>query len=272
MSQLPAMPTCAAIRQSLPIRTLCPTCTRLSSLVRSPIRVSSSAPRSIVQFAPISTSAPITQPPTCGTLYAPSGPGTYPKPSVPMRAPACTRTRSPSSTPWRMETAWPSRQSTPRRAPRPMSVPGPTHVPRPIRAPCSTTTPGPSDTASSIRAPSSIRADGWIPGGGAGSGWKSRTILAKERWGSSTFRTLNRTPRGSKLRGVNTAPARVPWTASRIAARAKNARSPGPATSSEATPLNRRSGSPSTSAPTRRARSETVYAGIRGTGPDSPRH
>ncbi len=51
------------IRQSRPIRTLCATCTRLSIFVPAPITVSSMLPRSIVVFAPISTSSSHEAPP-----------------------------------------------------------------------------------------------------------------------------------------------------------------------------------------------------------------
>jgi hypothetical protein len=45
-------------------------CTRLSIFTWSPISVAPIDPRSIVVFAPISTSAPTTQSPTCGTFRA----------------------------------------------------------------------------------------------------------------------------------------------------------------------------------------------------------
>src|SRR5580698_7595094 len=53
----PEIPVCAAMITFFPIRQLCPICTRLSIFVPRPIRVSPSAPRSIVVFAPISTSS-----------------------------------------------------------------------------------------------------------------------------------------------------------------------------------------------------------------------
>ena len=49
-----------------PIATPCATCTRLSIFVPAPIRVSPIAGRSIVEFAPISTSSSITTSPCCG--------------------------------------------------------------------------------------------------------------------------------------------------------------------------------------------------------------
>ena len=48
------------------MRTLCAICTRLSIFVPAPITVSSMLPRSIVVFAPISTSSSMMQRPTCG--------------------------------------------------------------------------------------------------------------------------------------------------------------------------------------------------------------
>ena len=65
---LPAMPTCAATIESAPMVTEWPTCTRLSSLVRGPMRVSPRAARSMAVSAPISTSSSITTMPTCGIL------------------------------------------------------------------------------------------------------------------------------------------------------------------------------------------------------------
>ena len=50
------------------MRTLCAICTRLSIFVPAPITVSSMLPRSIVVFAPISTSSSTMQRPTCGIL------------------------------------------------------------------------------------------------------------------------------------------------------------------------------------------------------------
>ncbi len=55
----PEMPVCAAITVFSPMRTLCATCTRLSSFEPAWISVRSSEPRSIVVFAPISTSSPM---------------------------------------------------------------------------------------------------------------------------------------------------------------------------------------------------------------------
>jgi hypothetical protein len=53
------------------IRVLCPICTWLSILTPSSITVLPIAPRSIVEFAPISTSLPMTTAPSCGTLTYP---------------------------------------------------------------------------------------------------------------------------------------------------------------------------------------------------------
>ena len=53
--QLPEMPVCAAMTVFAPIAQLWPMCTRLSNFVPGPMTVSSSAPRSMVQLAPIST-------------------------------------------------------------------------------------------------------------------------------------------------------------------------------------------------------------------------
>ena len=54
--------------------TPCAICTRLSIFVPAPIRVSPTAGRSIVEFAPISTSSSMTTPPICGIFWCvPSG-------------------------------------------------------------------------------------------------------------------------------------------------------------------------------------------------------
>jgi len=65
---LPATPTPAMSRQRSPIRTLCPTCTRLSILVPSPTTVRLNRARSKVLLAPISTSSPMMTVPTCGSF------------------------------------------------------------------------------------------------------------------------------------------------------------------------------------------------------------
>ena len=72
------------------------------------MRVSPTAGRSIVVFAPISTSSSTTTPPACGILWCvPSGVRAKPKPSLPMTAPSCTTTRLPRVTRSRTETrAW----------------------------------------------------------------------------------------------------------------------------------------------------------------------
>src|ERR1700722_12578599 len=68
ITMLPESPVCAAITTSSPIWQLWPMWTRLSIFVPRPIRVSSSAPRSIVVLAPISTSSSITSFPTWGNF------------------------------------------------------------------------------------------------------------------------------------------------------------------------------------------------------------
>jgi hypothetical protein len=93
---LPEIPTCAAMMLPAPIRTLWPIWTRLSIFVWSPISVVPMEPRSIVTFAPISTSAPITQWPTCGIFRGTPPTAAYPKPSTPMRVPEWITVRSPT--------------------------------------------------------------------------------------------------------------------------------------------------------------------------------
>jgi hypothetical protein len=53
----------------------------------------------MVQFAPISTSSPITTVPHCGTFSQPSAVGSKPNPSEPITLPAWITLRRPSSTP-----------------------------------------------------------------------------------------------------------------------------------------------------------------------------
>src|SRR5579864_608734 len=64
------IPACApAITPSSNVQwSAIPTCPRLSSFTPSPMRVSSSEPRSMVAFAPISTSSPIWTMPACGNF------------------------------------------------------------------------------------------------------------------------------------------------------------------------------------------------------------
>ena len=80
------------------MRQLCAIMMRLSSFTPSSITVSSSAPRSMVVFAPISTSSPTITLPICGTLTQAPFSGANPKPSPPMTAPGCTMQRAPSVT------------------------------------------------------------------------------------------------------------------------------------------------------------------------------
>ena len=68
MSELPATPTQPAIAVCAPMRQLWPIWIWLSSFTPSSMTVSSRVPRSIVVFAPISTSSPIVTPPICGIL------------------------------------------------------------------------------------------------------------------------------------------------------------------------------------------------------------
>src|SRR3984885_9253871 len=84
ITMLPESPVCAAITTFCPILQLWPMCTRLSIFVPRPMRVSSSAPRSIVVLAPISTSSSITNLPTWGNFsYRPLLVSrTYPNPSL----------------------------------------------------------------------------------------------------------------------------------------------------------------------------------------------
>ena len=85
------------------------------------MRVSPTAGRSIVVFAPISTSSSITTPPTCGILWCvPSAWWAKPNPSLPMTAPSWMTTRLPTVTRSRSDTrAWIT-QSSPMTAPSPM--------------------------------------------------------------------------------------------------------------------------------------------------------
>src|SRR5262249_59235192 len=65
----PARPTCAHSMEFSPVLQLWPTCTRLSSFVLWPIRVSPRLARSMQELAWISTSSSITTLPDCGILY-----------------------------------------------------------------------------------------------------------------------------------------------------------------------------------------------------------
>ena len=82
-----------------PMTQLCATWMRLSSFTPSSMTVSSSAPRSIVVLAPISTSSPMRTPPTCGIFTHAPASRAMPKPSAPMTTPECTMQRAPSLQP-----------------------------------------------------------------------------------------------------------------------------------------------------------------------------
>ena len=81
------MPVCEAIRQWRPTETLCAICTRLSIFVPSPMTVSRVEPRSIVVFAPISTSSWTMTRRACGIFWCPFGEGGSRTRHWPMRAP-----------------------------------------------------------------------------------------------------------------------------------------------------------------------------------------
>jgi hypothetical protein len=94
---LPEIPTCATMMQWRPTITLCPICTRLSILLPSPMRVLSVVARSMVVFAPTSTSLPMITFPTCGTLWYEPSSNANPNPSAPMIAPEWRMQRSPTT-------------------------------------------------------------------------------------------------------------------------------------------------------------------------------
>src|SRR5690606_34570285 len=151
---LPEIPTWEIRITCRPIRSLCPTCTRLSILVPSPIIVLPIEPRSIVVLHPISTSLPRTHPPTCGRRRWPPSSQTNPNPSFPTLAPLCMTQRSPTTTP-AYSVAWEwITQSRPTRVPAPTTECAPTCVPSPrctpdsITAQASILTPGPISASS----------------------------------------------------------------------------------------------------------------------------
>src|SRR3984957_4094313 len=121
---LPEIPTCPARMQPRPSTTLCPICTRLSIIVPGPITVSCPEPRSIVVFAPISTSSPTITRPSRGTLIGPLGAGAKPNPACPIRTPGCSTTRAPMRQ-WLRVTLAPTRQSSPSSTPASITVFGP---------------------------------------------------------------------------------------------------------------------------------------------------
>ena len=131
---LPATPDIAAMIVCAPMRTLCAICTRLSSFTPSSMTVSSIAPRSIVVFAPISTSSPITTLPTCGIFCHVPRSGAKPKPSAPMTAPGCTMQRAPMRTPSSSVTRGPMRVPSPTATFAPSTVPAPMTAPVADRA------------------------------------------------------------------------------------------------------------------------------------------
>ena len=81
------------------MRTLCAICTRLSIFVPAPITVSSMLPRSIVVFAPISTSDSDDAAADVRDLGVLAVAEHVPEAVDPRRAPECTRTRSPNAVP-----------------------------------------------------------------------------------------------------------------------------------------------------------------------------
>src|SRR5215471_7135282 len=130
--ELPEMPVCAAITLCSPISTLCATCTRLSIFTPVAIRVVSSDPRSIVVLQPISTSSPISTPPTWGNFHCRSSPNTYPNPSPPITVPTCTSTRWPSRAPAYSVTRGCSWHLSPITEPAPAKQNAPITEPAPI--------------------------------------------------------------------------------------------------------------------------------------------
>ena len=96
MTVEPAKPVNDASAQCLPIRQLCPICTRLSIFVPAPIRVLPVCARSTHVFAPISTSSSSTTLPICGIRSSRPSINAQPKPSLPMTQPAWSTTRLPT--------------------------------------------------------------------------------------------------------------------------------------------------------------------------------
>lgn len=155
------------------------TCTKLSILVCAPMLVSRHEPRSMHEPAPTSTSRPTTTRLLCGfftgstspsstlpTLRsrrwrsrlcsAPAGvPGTKPKPSAPMRTPACN-VHPPPIEQCCSDVCGPTLVPAPTETDEPTTAPGPSTTPAPTRARASTTTPGAS------RAEGCTRAVAWI--------------------------------------------------------------------------------------------------------------
>ena len=147
---LPAMPTCAAIAAFSPTRTLCATCTRLSSFAPAAMTVLPKRARSMVAFAPISTSSPISTVPTWGIFFQPFASRTYPNPSLPMTAPLWTITRHPIRHRSRTLTSGYRRQSSPIPASLPTKHWAQRTLRSPIVTPSSTTQCGPITTSRPI--------------------------------------------------------------------------------------------------------------------------
>ena len=95
----PEMPTCETMKPLRPICTLCPICARLSILVPSPMRVTSSTARSMAALAPTSTALPMATLPTCGIFWIPAGVRAKPKPSAPSTEPGWRMQPSPTCVP-----------------------------------------------------------------------------------------------------------------------------------------------------------------------------
>ncbi|MNR29377.1 hypothetical protein D3C85_1467590 [compost metagenome] len=154
------------------MRALCPIMIWLSSFTPSDTTVSSSAPRSTVVLAPISTSSPRDTPPNCGILpQAPlpkAGSGAKPKPSAPSTAPLWMMALAPTFTPSYSVTLACRRLPGPMDEPAPITQPGPSTVSRPMRTPDSTTQLGPIRTPSSIVASGATTAEGCVSAGSAG--------------------------------------------------------------------------------------------------------
>ena len=162
--------------------TPCPTCTRLSIFVPALMRVSPTAGRSTVVFAPSSTSFSITTEATCGIFSCdPSLRRTKPYPSPPTTTPFCRMTRSPMVIRSRTETLEWMTQSLPITAPGPMVTFGKITVRSPIDAASPMEVNGPIDTSRPSRTVAATAAIACTPAAGRHAGAKSPTARANAR-------------------------------------------------------------------------------------------
>ena len=231
-------------------------------MVPRPITVSPNVARSMVEFAPISTSSSTRTIPRWGILRCAAPSQAYPKPSEPTTAPAWRMHRAPTMQPDRTAALGWSHVSSPISAFAPTNAPADITARAPTFAPADTVAPAATEAPRPMRAPRSTCARFETPALGREPGWTSADQIANAAGGFAT--TTAGLPPAAASAETSSAPARLAaaWRSRRGSATQERSR--GEARSSDSTPASRSRGSPTILPPTARATSWSVKKRPRG--------